>query len=70
MGFKVLEKNNTDNTNINGASFNKFVAGQRDGILKGILNECSVTNPVSNVVMVDTGEFIINGFRVINEDSK
>lgn len=69
MSFKVLEKNNIDNTNINGASFNKFVAGQKDGILKGILNECKITNPVSNVIMVDTGEFIISGFRVINEIS-
>jgi hypothetical protein len=62
---RILENNGIDNTNIDGASFNNFCAGQRSGIIKGRLNECAITSPSSSVVNVNTGELLIYGVRVV-----
>lgn len=62
---RILENNGIDNTNIDGASFNNFCAGQRSGVIKGVLNECAITSPSSSVVNINTGALIISGVRVI-----
>lgn len=62
---RILNNNGIDNTNIDGASFNDFCAGQRSGIIKGRLNECLVINPSSSVLTMDTGELIISGVRLV-----
>lgn len=61
---RILENNGIDNTNIDGASFNNFCAGQRSGIIKGILNECAITSPSTSVININTGALIISGVRV------
>lgn len=67
MAVRILEKNGIDNTNIDGAGFNKFSAGGYSGVIKGILNELLITNTTS-VVTLNTGELLVNGFRlVVNE---
>ena len=61
----ILENNGIDNTNIDGASFNNFCAGQRSGIIKGVLNECAITSPSSSVVNINTGEVNYIWLRII-----
>ena len=62
---RILENNGIDNTNIDGASFNNFCAGQEVELIKGRLNECAITSPSSSVVNINTGELIIFGSRII-----
>lgn len=62
--MKILEKKGTDITNIDGAAFNNFTAAGRDGILKGVLNECRVYLAASNIIAVATGELIVQGVRI------
>lgn len=64
MTYKILEQNGIDNENIDGAAFNNFCAGNRDGIIKGVLNECAIIKASENTVTVLTGELIICGFRI------
>lgn len=64
MVVKVLEQLGVDNENIDGAAFNLFSAGGRDGIMKGVLNECAVSLPSSVSIRVETGELMLHGFRV------
>ena len=64
MEHKILEANGVENENVDGAAFNNFSAHDRTGILKGVLNECSVYLADSTTVVVDTGELLIHGFRV------
>lgn len=64
MSYKVLEQNGVTNENVDGAEFNYFAAGKRDGILGGILNECAVYSPASNIVSISTGVISVQGFRV------
>ena len=40
--YKILERNGVDNENIDGAAFNNFAAGERDGIVAGVLSQCSI----------------------------
>ena len=63
MSFKILEKNGVDNENIDGAAFNNFSAGGRDGIVAGVLSECSLSLS-GNVIGIAPGELILHGFRV------
>lgn len=64
MEYKILEANGVENENVDGAAFNNFTARNQDGILSGVLNECSVYSENNTTVIVDTGELIIRGFRV------
>lgn len=66
MSERILEKNGVDNTNIDGAGFNRFCAGNRDGIIQGILNECAAAVQ-GNTFTLSTGELIICGFRIVIE---
>lgn len=61
--FKILEQNGIDNENIDGGAFNNFAAGNRDGILKGVLNECSLVAE-GNSISIGTGVIILQGIRV------
>lgn len=63
MAYKILEQNGIDNENIDGAAFNNFSAGNRDGIIKDVLNECALSL-VGNIISVAAGEMILHGFRV------
>lgn len=62
--MRILEKNGIDNTNIDGAGFNRFCAGDRDGIVKGRLNECAIAVQ-GNALTIGTGEMLVSGFRVV-----
>ncbi len=62
--YKILEQNGVDNENVDGAEFNNFCSGGRDGIFKGVLNECAVFKINSNTVAVSTGEMLIHGVRI------
>ena len=64
MNYKILEQNGVENANIDGAAFNNFSAGGRSGIVKGVLNECRLFQPASNVLCVSKGEILVHGFRV------
>ena len=64
MEYKILESNGTENENVDGAAFNNFVSGGKDCIIKGVLNSCSLLQPSSNTIGINTGELLIHGFRV------
>lgn len=61
--FKILEQNGIDNENIDGGAFNNFAAGNRDGVLGGVLSECAFAAE-GNTVSIGTGVLIIHGIRV------
>lgn len=61
--YKILERNGVDNENIDGAAFNNFAAGERDGIVAGVLSQCSIYYDGS-VIGISSGEIIIHGFRI------
>ena len=63
MAYKILENNAVDVTNIEGAAFNNFSAGNRDGIVGGYLNECALS-ATGNSVILSTGCLLIRGVRV------
>ena len=63
MAYKILENNGVDNENIDGAALNNFSAGNRDGIIGGVLNECALA-VVGNVLSVSTGCLLLHGVRV------
>ena len=62
--MKILEQKGIEITNIDGAVFNNFTSGGKDGILKGVLNECKVYLPASNIVAISTGEMLVQGIRI------
>ena len=64
MEYKILESPGVEIDNIDGAAFNDFSAGHKNGIIPGILDGCVVTQPSSNSIMISTGALLINGFRV------
>lgn len=64
MAYKILEQNGVENENIDGAAFNYAACSGKDGILKGVLNECSIQSTSSNSLQVSSGELVISGFRV------
>ena len=61
--YKILEQNGIDNENIDGGAFNRFVAGGRDGIVQGVLSECSLIAE-GNGISIQTGLIFICGIRV------
>lgn len=61
--FKILEQNGIENENIDGGAFNNFAAGNRDGVLGGVLSECAFAAE-GNTVSIGTGVLIIHGIRV------
>ena len=61
--YKILEKDGVDNESIDGAAFNNFSAGNRDGIIGGVLSECSFSS-MGNGIIVNSGELLIHGVRV------
>lgn len=67
MLTRILTKNATDITNIDGARQNNFVAGMRSGIVKGAFNEGTLFASSNNTIALDTCELIISGHRVIIE---
>lgn len=62
MSYKILENNAIDNTNIEGAVFNKFVAGRKSGIIE-FANNCSLSS-TGNSVIISTGILLLSGVRV------
>ena len=64
MSIKILEQNGIENENMDGGALNNFAAGGRDGIMRGVLNECAVTRISSNVLGLESGELMIHGIRV------
>ena len=64
MEFKILESNGVENENVDGAALNNAMAGGKDGILKGVLNECEVFLSNNTSISVDTGVMMIQGFRI------
>ena len=70
MANIILEQNTgVDQTNMDGGAFNNFTAGNRNGVLYGVLGECGVYAAASNVLGVTTGVLLIHGIRVkITED--
>lgn len=63
MSYKILEKTGVENENVDGSAFNNFSAGGKDGVIKGILDECSIS-AVDNSINISTGEILIQGFRI------
>lgn len=63
MSYKILEQNGIDNENIDGGAFNRFAAGGRDGIVQGVLSECSLIAE-GNGISIQTGLIFICGIRV------
>ncbi len=63
MSYKVLEQNGIDNENIDGGAFNRFAAGGRDGIVQGVLSECSLIAE-GNGISIQAGLIFIYGIRV------
>lgn len=64
MEYKLLEANGVEIENIDGAAFNNFCASYRDGIIAGVLNECTIYRTSSTTLEIATGELLIQGFRV------
>lgn len=65
--IRILTKNGVENTNIDGARDNNFNAGGRSGIVKGVLNEGTLTAQ-GNEMVFDTCELRISGHRVVIEE--
>jgi hypothetical protein len=63
MAYKILENDNVEIENVDGAAFNNFAAGNKDGVLVGVLNECALF-AVGNVISVNTGCLLVCGIRV------
>lgn len=63
MSYKILEQNGIDIENIDGAAFNNFAAGGRDGIMAGVLSECALV-VTGNTVGISPGVLMIHGIRV------
>nr|DAH53919.1 MAG TPA: hypothetical protein [Caudoviricetes sp.] len=63
MAYRILEANNVENENIDGAAFNNFAAGNQSGIMGGFLSECTLS-AAGNAVSVAPGCLLIHGIRV------
>ena len=62
-GMKILENNGIKIENIDGAAFNEFLAG-KDGVVKGVLDECIVYKANSNMLKMGTGLILVHGVRI------
>ena len=64
MTYKILEALGVDNENIDGAALNWMASSGKNGILRGVLNECKFYQTTSTSAEIGTGELMIHGFRV------
>lgn len=69
-GVRILTKNGIENTNIDGARDYNFNAGNRDGIVKGVLKEGALSKPSSNTISLSPCELRISGHRVVIESTQ
>lgn len=69
MAIRILTKNGIENTNIDGARDNNFNAGQRSGVVKGILNEGNIYANGSSLVL-EPCELRICGHRIIIDENE
>lgn len=67
--IKILTNNAVENTNINGAAFNRFAAGNRDGYVVNVLNSGAMVH-TTNTITLSSGELLICGHQIWIEDSK
>lgn len=67
--IKILTNNAVENTNINGAAFNRFAAGNRDGYVVNVLNNGAMVH-TTNTITLSSGELLICGHQIWIEDSK
>lgn len=65
MSYKILTKNAIENTNIDGARGEFFNSGNRDGIVKGTLNEGKFFASANNTIALESCELRISGHRVV-----
>lgn len=65
LNYTILTQNGTNNTGTDGARDRYFAAGNRDGIIKGSLNEGTLRIDPSNGVMMDSCVLLICGNPVI-----
>lgn len=63
MSYKVLEQNGVENENVDGGAFNRLAAGGRDGIVKGVNNECELQN-IGNTIVIKSGLILVCGVRI------
>lgn len=63
MSYKILEQNGVENEVVDGGALNNFCAGNRDGIIAGVLSECALA-AVGNGVSISPGLLIICGVRI------
>ena len=63
MSFKILEQNGVENEVADGGALNNFCAGNRDGIIAGVLSECALS-AAGNGVAISPGLLIICGVRI------
>lgn len=63
MQYKILESLGVEIENTDDAAFNSFLVSGESGIIAGVLNECRLIDLFGTVV-IDTGELMIQGFRI------
>ena len=63
--IRILTQNGIENTNIDGARDHHFNAGNRSGIVKGVLNEGRLFSAGDNAIDLDTCELRVFGHRVV-----
>ena len=63
MKSKVLEAIGVENENVDGAALNNAIFGGKNGIMKGILNDCRVYE-YAGKIHISTGVIVVQGFRV------
>lgn len=63
MSYKVLEQNGVENENVDGGAFNRLAAGGRDGIVKGVNNECELLQ-AGNTIVIKSGLILVCGVRI------
>lgn len=64
MKYTILEQIGTEITHLDGAAINRMSSGLSDGIVPGVLNQCSVYQLSSNAFEISSGELIIQGIRI------
>ena len=69
MAFKVLENNGTLTTASDGITINKLNQHDKNGIIKGRLNDLAITNS-SNTLYVSSGHLVISGINLILENAE
>ena len=65
---RILTQNGIDNTNVDGGRFHNFAAGGRSGVVKGTYNECDFFTSSANSITVDSGELLLCGHRIVDNE--